>query len=301
MVLLVAAGCNSAKDDRITASTESPPALNAREAKALSLAATKVLHEASRARRALQGDAPKPEEAIRRVEQGLTLIHIIEHTVPWNKVKTEIKAGDLLYRDDKADGGAFIPISDSLLALDELIPTDASTAAANPPDAPASDGDPPENASLIERSELGYVALFLDVSLAKRKLEAAATKLRADDTEGASEVLLAVQTEGVIFELAEVELPLEEAAANLKLAEYDVSEGRMDKAAANLAAAGKALKAYELDEGRHADDARQMHTEINALVESLADATGNARNRGEIEEKIASWWKNIAEWLGSTG
>ena len=60
---------------------------------AVALAATKVLHEANRARRALQGEASAPQEALRRIEQGLTLVHIIQNTVPWTKVKTEIKAG----------------------------------------------------------------------------------------------------------------------------------------------------------------------------------------------------------------
>ena len=43
-----------------------------------------------------------------------------------------------------------------------------------------------------------------------------------------------------------------------------------------------------------------MRTEINALVESLDDATGSASGQGEIEEKIANWWNDIAEWLGPT-
>lgn len=300
-LLLLASGCNRSEDDRITASTESPPGLNTREAKALSLAATKVLHETDRARRALEGKTPNSAEALRGIERGLTLVHIIENTVPWTKVKTEIKAGELVYRDDVGDGRVFIPISDSLLALDSLVPENGSAASGNPPAAPASDVDPSTALSNIERSELGYVALFLDVSLAKEKLETAATRLRADDEDGASEALLAVQTDAVIFELAEVELPLEDAAANLKLAEYDVSQDRIDAAAVNLTAAAESLKAYELDEGRHADDARHMHTEIDALVDSLGDATDNVHGRDEVEEKIASWWEDIAKWLGPTG
>lgn len=300
-LLLVASGCDRPKNDRITASTEAPRSLNAREAKALSLAATKVLHEANRARRALEGEVPRSDDAIRGIERGLTLVHIIENTVPWTKVKTEIKAGDLSYRDDEADGRMFVPISDSLLAFDTLIPEYRSRASDDSPAVAASDGDPPTEPTLVERSELGYVALILDVSLAREKLETAATQLRADDTDGAIKALLAVETESVIFELTEVDLPLEEAAANLKLAEYDVSEDRIDAAAVNLVTAAEALKVYELAEGRHADDARQMQTQIDTFVESLGDATGNAQGRGELEEKIASCWKEIAGWLGPLG
>jgi len=287
-LLLITNGCSGSENDRIKVSTEAPPALNPREAKALSLAATKVLHEASRARRALQGEAPKPEEALRRLEQGLTLIHIIENTVPWNKVKTEIKAGELVYRNDETDNQAFIPISDSLLALDALVPeTDGKAVGGTLPKPP-----------VIERSELGYVALFLDVSLAKEKLETAARQVRADNIQGASESLLAVQTDGVIFELAEVELPLEDAAANLKLAEYDISENLIDAAAVNLTAAAESLEAYELGEGRYAAEARHMHQEIDTLVESLGDSTVSAQGRSGVEEKIAAWWQEIAGWLG---
>jgi hypothetical protein len=296
-LLLVASGCSRSADDRITASTEAPRALNPREAKALSLAATKVLHEASQARRALRGEAPEPTEALRDVLQGLTLVHIIENTVPWTKVTTEIRAGGLSYRDDEADGRIVIPISDSLLAFDALVPETGGTAGSDAQPEPAADANPPPGPPFIERSELGYVVLFVDVSLAKERLETAANQLRTEDMEGASEALLAVQTDAVIFELAEVALPLEEAAANLKLAEYDVSEDRIDAAAVNLTAAAEALKAYELDEGRHADEARHMHQEIDTLVESLSDATGSAQGRNEAEEKIAMWWKGIAEWL----
>ena len=63
----------------------------------------------------------------------------------------------------------------------------------------------------------------------------------------------------------------------------------------------KALKVYELAEGRHADDARQLQTQIDTFVESLGDTTGNAQGRGELEENIASCWKEIAGWLGPLG
>jgi hypothetical protein len=231
----------------------------------------------------------------------LTLVHIIENTVPWNKIRTEIRAGDLLYRDDETDGRLFVPISDSLLALDELLPEDSSASGSGAPPAPSSGDTSPVSPSLVERSELGYIAMFLDVSLARAHLEAAATRIRAGDTTGAGEALLAVQTEGLVFEAEEVELPLEEAAANLKLAEHNVAEGQIDFAAKDLAAASEALQAYELGEGRHAEEARQMHKEIEALVESLGDLTGSASGRGEVEEKIANWWKGIAGWLGPKG
>jgi hypothetical protein len=105
----------------------------------------------------------------------------------------------------------------------------------------------------------------------------------------------------VVFDLAEVELPLEEAAANLKLAEYDVSENRIDAASVKLAMASESLKAYELDEGRHADEAREMHIAIDELVDSLGDTTGDVAGRDKAEQTIAGWWEGIAGWLTPTG
>jgi hypothetical protein len=290
-LLMVTTGCTNSENDRITASVEAPPGLNPREAKALSLAATKVLHETDSARLALQGEMPRPDEALKDIEQGLTLVQIIENTAPWSKVKTEIKAGELAYQDDGEHELLYVPISDTILTVDELIPAKSGT----------SEADTPQEPPLIERSELGYVALFLDVSLVKEKLETAAKQLREANIEGAGATLLSVPTDGVIYKMAEVDLPLEQAAANLKLAEYDISVDRVDAAEAELKAAADSLKAYELGEGRFAEEARHMHQGIDTLVESLGDATASAQGRNDVEEKIVGWWEEIAEWLGTTG
>jgi hypothetical protein len=106
--------------------------------------------------------------------------------------------------------------------------------------------------------------------------------------------LRSIQT-GVVFELDAVNLPLARAADNLKLAEYEMSEGQSDQAEASLEAARDALKEYEQIAGAtHSKQAQKLHKEIDQLTKTMQE------NPEHAKATISGWWDRVVDWFHRT-
>ena len=95
-----------------TVHSEAVAKLSAKEWRAVSLAAGRILKHTAQARSAIAGE--RTDEATTHIDKGLTLVQIIENTVPKRKVTAEIKSGDIVYTDEDEVSPALVPIYDEL-------------------------------------------------------------------------------------------------------------------------------------------------------------------------------------------
>ena len=137
----------------------------------------------------------------------------------------------------------------------------------------------------------------LNVALAADALALAKEELDSDKTDAADAALAVLQSEGVIFEFDEVELPLLEAADNLKLAELQIGEGNVAAARATLKVASDDLKRYEQITGEsRAKDVRELHHKIDKLIDAMEDR----EHSGELTkagQEIESYWRHVVKWF----
>ena len=113
--------------------------------------------------------------------------------------------------------------------------------------------------------------------------------------------LLLFQSEGVLFEYVEIDLPLEEAADNLKLAEIELKEGRQDEAKAALHVAIDELKRYEILVGeKRGTEVKALHQEIDKLTAELGKVDLSDADRQKHVSKISEWWQRATKWFKGT-
>ncbi len=234
---------------RICSSVEVQPVagLSDDEAEEVSFAAGRTLKHIGQARDALREG--KKEEAARHVDQGLKLIAIIESVLPHYKVKTAIKSGNLQYEDEEEVAPRYVTLFDELERRDILSPVKQAKQEAAGKGArkgeKSGEGNEAAGALVVSHVDVNYSAAKLDIPLARHMLAHAKRDLQGGKTDAADEALLAVQSRGVLLEYEEIDLPLEEAADNLKLAEIEMKEGRQAEAKAALHMAIDDLKRYE--------------------------------------------------------
>ncbi len=140
-------------------------------------------------------------------------------------------------------------------------------------------------------------SMKLNVALAADALALAKEELDSDKTDAADAALAVLQSEGVIFEFDEVELPLLEAADNLKLAELQIGEGNVAAARATLKVASDDLKRYEQITGEsRAKDVRELHHKIDKLIDAMEDRehSGELKKAGQ---EIESYWRHVVKWF----
>ena len=153
----------------------------------------------------------------------------------------------------------------------------------------------------VTHADLDYSAVKLDTGLAKRMFDLAKKDLAEGKTAEADAAMLAIQVQGVIFEYDEVELPLEEAADNLKLAEIEMKEGRHQEAKAALNVAVDELKKYEKKAGEgRAADVKALHDEITKLTSELDKGKPSETDQKKHASTISGWWHRATSWLRGT-
>ena len=175
--------------------------------------------------------------------------------MPHHKVKTEIKSGTLAYNDEDEVVPNYVTVFEELERRDIVSPVvQAKREAQQKPAQAASGADHSAKAATVPmavtHADIDYTALKLDIALAKRDLNAAKTELTDGKPEQADIALLALQSQGVLFEYEEIDLPLAEAADNLKLAQAEMNAGRFAEAKAALNVAVDDLKRYKNRERR---------------------------------------------------
>ncbi len=143
-----------------------------------------------------------------------------------------------------------------------------------------------------------HSSMKLNVALAGDALALAKSELDSDKPEAADAALAVLQSEGVIFEFDEIELPLLEAADNLKLAELELGEGKGAAARATLKLASDDLKRYEQITGEsRAKEVRDLHHKIDKLIESLGAENHPGGELEKAKKEIGSYWKHVVKWF----
>jgi hypothetical protein len=283
--LLGALPVNLHAASRISAEVDTKPGakLSAEESRAVSLSAAQILKHVNQARTAIGKKDLKA--ASQNVEQGLTLVKIINETVPPLKVETKIKAGELTYVDKEDARPVIVPVYEELQRVAIMAPVEAAKKAAQK-EAAAAAGVP-----VAVDVELVHTRTDLNVELARAGLQAAKDALQKEDAKAADGALATVQT-GVIFGYTKVDLPLEKVRENLMVAKTLVDSGKAKEARAALEVAGDALEDYEKTAGRNrAKEAKELRAEMLKLGMDI-----EANSKG-ASEKILDWWDRVRKWL----
>ena len=202
-------------------------ALSDKEAREVSFAAGRILKHIVQARDAIREN--KKDDAAKHVEQGLKLVAIIDGVLPHYKVKTEIKSGDNAYSDEDDVTPRYVTLFDELDRRDIISPIVQAKKEAQQKQqkTPGTQGaaNVAPGAMAVSHADIHHTTAKVDIVLARHMLNRAKQFLHDGKVAEADEALLAVQSGGVLFEYEEIDLPLEEAADNLKLAEIEMKEG----------------------------------------------------------------------------
>jgi hypothetical protein len=289
---------------RISSTIEinSAAAISAKEADEISFAAGRILKHVVQARHALADR--KKDEASCHVDQGIKLIAIIDHVLPHSKVKTEIKSGDHTYVDEDDVTPRYLTIFDELERRDIISPivqakkeVEQSKPAAQASSSEAKGTNVP---IAVSHADIVYSTAKLDIELTRRALSQAKRSLEADNFEQADKALLTLQSQGVLFEFAEIDLPLTQVAENLKLAEIELKAGRHDEAKAALHVAMDELKQYEKLVGdKRGIEVKTLHHEIDKLASELDKGPLSETERQKLVAKISEWWHTATTWMRS--
>lgn len=275
-------------------------ALSDKEASDVSFAAGRILKHISQARNAIREKSAT--EAAAHVDQGLKLIAIIESVLPHSVVKTEIKSGDLIYTDEDDVTARYVTLFDELERRDIISPIVQAKKEAEHKQSrgkePAAKEAP--GALAVIHADIVYSTAKLDIELARHMLNRAKRDLDGGKTEPADEALLALQSQGVLFAYEEIDLPLEEVADNLKLAEVEMKEGRSEEAKVALHVAIDDLKRYEKLVGeKRGSEVKALHQEIEKLTAELGKGNLSEADRQKHASRIAEWWQTATKWLKS--
>lgn len=270
--------------------------LTDKEYQAVALSSGRILHHVEEARQAIADG--KKADAISHVDQGLKLVRIIENAVPKRKVVTDIKSGDTQYHHEEDISQRYVDIFDEQHVEDIITPILQVRKKSDAIKAEEKKDEPSAIVPLEDFSVYQHTSMKLDMVVARRMLEAAKKDLKEDMKEDADDDLFTLQDNGIAFSSYLVELPLAEAADNLKLAKIQLNEGLPEEALATLELASDDLKDYEAQTGEsRALEVRRLHQEIDELTTSLKDEKKVKTGMGKIKERIGKWWDTTVKWM----
>ncbi len=280
---------------RITAETDIQPlvTLTDQESQVISLAAGRILLHTDNARIAIA--AKDKKTAMEEIEQGLTLVKLVERSLPKYKITTKIKTDDVTYSDEDEVSRRFVTVYNEQFIEDVIAPVVHEKAKT----LKGRHGHKSTNSRFFEDySVWRQAAMKLNIVMADNALKLARDELEKGNLDNADLTLALLQAEGVVFEFDEVELPLTEAADDLKLAQLELSEGKIDQAQATLKRASDNLKKYERISGdSRAKDVRELQKEIDKLGKSLAKGDHSENTLEKAGKKIASYWERVVKWF----
>ncbi len=271
--------------------------LSNEEYQAVSLSAGRILHHVESARIAIANG--KKSDALRHVDQGLKLVQIIENAVPKHKVSTKIKSGNVSYSDEEDVALRYVDIYDEQHIEDIITPLVQARKENAFSHKSETTGNESGNTSEFGETVTGqYTSMKLDILIAKRMLEAAKKDLKDGKVDDADDDLLTLEDSAIAFIYNVVELSLAEAADNLKLAQFKLNNGLKTEALATLKLASDDLKEYEKEAGEsRAKEARQLHQEIDKLIETVKNENGLKTIVGRTIKQIGVWWTKTVNWM----
>ena len=150
----------------------------------------------------------------------------------------------------------------------------------------------------FSQADIDYTSLKLDVDLTRRLLREAKKSLADGDLKQADIALSNIQAMAVLLEYDEIDLPLAQAADNLKLAETEMKVGRYDAAKAALDAANDELEKYEKQTGEtRSKEVKALHKEIRELTLELDRGKPSEEDAQRHASRISDWWGRATKWF----
>lgn len=224
----------------------------------ISASASRVLHHIARARDALR--KKQGEQAKQELRQAVTLLDIIQHSVPTTLVKNRVWTTDnkLKYENTEEVAAAIVPIYAS---LDEFADFESVKLAGA-----KSDKKPAATRETEARdAALYYESLDLPVNATRHFVAAAQTELTRNHLTEADQALRAAQ-DSVDFVSVYLPAPLLAARINLERAEAHYGAGQTEQAKADVARAIAQLTAAQQQADPEAQaDVKQMLGEAQSL------------------------------------
>lgn len=137
-----------------------------------------------------------------------------------------------------------------------------------------------------------YTSVVIDTQVAREDLQRARQALKNHDAQSADQALNELQ-QSVKVQSASGDLPLLRARENLILAQAAANSGDYEEARGALLTASKALGKYANGNSPHAEQARDLESQIEhyRLDSTSADSAVNG--------KIRQWWNETAGWVNS--
>jgi hypothetical protein len=268
---------------------QQPKKLASEEWRSISYAARRILKHVDQALDALAEG--KTDLAATNIGQGLKLVQIVDAALPASKVKTEIKAGALTYTDQSLSKPSLVPIFREFDRVDELAMIDPKAAGARVGQSAAKRPYPEYTYSGLE-----YSAVKLNIKLTKRDLLSAQNLIKKNDVKAARSALDEILWTGPVFEYSSADLPLTRAADNLRLAESEFKDHRVDEARAALSAASFELKGYVTGSGKTSSkDVEKLRSEIEQVAKELGRQTP-----ATLSKRIADWWGRVTSTASPT-
>lgn len=287
---------------RISSTVDVQPSasLTDEESYQISFAAGRILKHVAQAREAIH--EKKKDDVVNHVDQCLKLIAIIDGVLPQYKVKTEIKSAEQAYSDEDNVKPRYVTLFDELERRDIISPIKQAKQEAQEKHTKDQGIDRSEDKGpapvAVSHVDVNHTSAKLDLLLARNFLNRAKQSLRDAQFDVADAALLAIQSRGVLFEYEEIDLPLEEAADNLKLAETEMKEGRTAEAKAALHIAVDQLKRYEKLVGHNrGSEVNALHQEITKLTNELEKGTPSESERKKMAGQISEWWSGATKWF----
>ena len=239
-----------------------------------SRAAAKMLEHTAHARQAIRSKSR--QRAMTHVNEALQAAGKIQTTAKMIPIYTEFEEVSVIG-----------PLQAS--RTQTQAPTEASREAAEQPAASAQ-----RSGEVVRDVEGDFTSVAVDMSQARRHLDAAKTALQSDDLAQADRALQAVQN-SVSMESVEADLPLVKARQNLAMALMQARQGQVSNAQAPLREAVNALESYrQMPGAAHTTEAAQLSKDINNFVSTMQQKT-----QTQTTDQIQQWWNQVADWTSS--
>lgn len=276
-----------------TVEVETSGHLTDEESIEVSFAAGRVLKHVAQARESVLEN--KLDAAASHIDQSLKLISIINGVLPHHTVKTEIKSGEVTYSDEDEVVPSYVPIFEELERRDIVSPVFTAKNEVPKDSGHILHSHHAAHPMAVTHADVDYTAFKLNIPFAQRLLLVAKKDLQSKEPAQADAALRMIQSQGVLFEYEEVDLPLAQAADNLRLAEIEMKEGRSSEARAALQMAVDELKRYEEIAGSHGGaEIKTLYEEIGTLTTELDKGTPSDADRAKHSATISNWWHRVA-------
>lgn len=243
----------------------------------LSYSAGRIIKHVDLARIAI--DQKNKQPAIEQVEKGLLLVKIIETVVPPVEVNTEIKAGDVVYKDEDRVNEILIPIYNNSVRYDILAPVMRAKSEVK--------NQPPLK---VLQEGIDFSTEYLNAAIARLYLESAKRFLQEDKLAEADKMLAELLDRGTVFESVQYEMPMSRAVSLMGASEKAYNENNFAASETFLRQASDAMSEY----------AKTLKTEERVIMErvstnlnDLADVVHDQTRHSSFSSKFSSLWNEI--------